>query len=149
MIARAWTDPEFNARLMEDAGQAVKDFGYEGHATEHTKAVQNTPEVHNLVVCTLCSCYPFSLLGMSPIWYRSSAYRARAVKEPRAVLREFGVELSADVSVRVWDSTAELRYLVVPQRPAGTEDWNADQLAEIITRDSMIGTMRELPLEPA
>lgn len=148
VIARAWTDPAYYARLMEDAGQAVKDFGYEGHATEHTKAVQNTPEVHNLVVCTLCSCYPFSLLGMSPIWYRSSAYRARAVKEPRAVLAEFGVELGADVKVRVWDSTAELRYLVIPERPAGTEGWSAEQLSAIITRDSMIGTDRDLVMEP-
>ncbi len=149
VIARAWTEPEYHARLMEDAGQAVKDFGYEGHATEHTKAVQNTADTHNLVVCTLCSCYPFSLLGMSPIWYRSAAYRARAVKEPRAVLAEFGVELGADVKVRVWDSTAELRYLVIPERPAGTEGWSADQLAAIITRDSMIGTARDLALEPS
>ena len=148
VIARAWTDPAYYARLMEDAGQAVKDFGFEGHATEHTKAVQNTPEIHNLVVCTLCSCYPFSLLGMSPIWYRSSAYRARAVKEPRAVLAEFGVELAADVKVRVWDSTAELRYLVIPERPAGTEGWSAEQLSAIITRDSMIGTDRDLVMEP-
>ena len=149
VIARAWTEPAFYDRLMDDAGQAVKDFGYEGHATEHTKAVQNTPEVHNLVVCTLCSCYPFSLLGMSPIWYRSAAYRARAVKEPRAVLREFGVALDPSVKVRVWDSTAELRYLVIPERPKGTEGWSAEQLAAIITRDSMIGTQRDLPLEPA
>ena len=149
VIARAWTEPEYYARLMEDAGQAVKDFGYEGHATEHTKAVQNTPEVHNLVVCTLCSCYPFSLLGMSPIWYRSAAYRARAVKEPRAVLREFGVDLAPEAKVRVWDSTAELRYLVIPERPKGTEGWSAAQLAAIITRDSMIGTERDLSLEPA
>ena len=148
VIARAWTDPAYYARLMEDAGQAVKDFGFEGHATEHTKAVQNTPEIHNLVVCTLCSCYPFSLLGMSPIWYRSSAYRARAVKEPRAVLAEFGVELAADVKVRVWDSTAELPYLVIPERPAGTEGWSAEQLSAIITRDSMIGTDRDLVMEP-
>ena len=148
VIARAWTEPAFYDRLMDDAGQAVKDFGYEGHATEHLKAVQNTADTHNLVVCTLCSCYPFSLLGMSPIWYRSSAYRARAVKEPRAVLAEFGVELGADVQVRVWDSTAELRYLVIPERPAGTEGWAAEQLAAIITRDSMIGTDRDLILEP-
>jgi len=149
VIARAWTEPDYYARLMEDAGQAVKDFGFEGHATEHTKAVQNTADTHNLVVCTLCSCYPFSLLGMSPIWYRSSAYRARAVKEPRAVLREFGVDLPKTVKVRVWDSTAELRYLVIPERPPGTEGWSAEQLAAIITRDSMIGTQRALTLEPA
>ena len=149
VIARAWTDAAYYDRLMSDAGQAVKDFGYEGHATEHLKAVENTAETHNLVVCTLCSCYPFSILGMSPIWYRSSAYRARAVKEPRAVLREFGVDLPEDVKVRVWDSTAELRYLVIPERPKGTEDWSAEQLAAIITRDSMIGTQRDLSLGTA
>lgn len=149
VIARAWTDPDYHTRLIEDAGQAIKDFGFEGHATEHLKAVENTGDTHNLVVCTLCSCYPFSVLGMSPIWYRSSAYRARAVKEPRAVLAEFGVDLPKDVKVRVWDSTAELRYLVIPQRPAGTEGWNAEQLAAIVTRNSMIGTQRDLPLEPA
>ncbi|MCV6593706.1 MAG: nitrile hydratase subunit alpha [Silicimonas sp.] len=149
VIARAWCDPDYYARLMEDAGQAIKDFGYEGHATEHLKAVQNTAFVHNLVVCTLCSCYPFSVLGMSPIWYRSAAYRARAVKEPRAVLAEFGVTLPEAVKVRVWDSTAELRYLVVPERPRGTEGWSEAQLAAIITRDSMIGTQRDLSLEPA
>jgi nitrile hydratase len=149
VIARAWTDPAYYDRLMEDAGQAVKDFGFEGHATEHTKAVENTDEIHNLVVCTLCSCYPFSLLGMSPIWYRSAAYRARAVKEPRAVLKEFGVTLPEGVRTRVWDSTAELRYLVIPQRPNGTEGWSAEQLAAIITRDSMIGTQRDLSLESA
>ncbi|NNE80056.1 MAG: nitrile hydratase subunit alpha [Silicimonas sp.] len=149
VVARAWSDPDFHARLIADAGQAVKDFGYEGHATEHLKAVENTPDTHNLVVCTLCSCYPFSLLGMSPIWYRSSAYRARAVKEPRKVLAEFGVTLPEDVTVRVWDSTAELRYLVVPERPKGTEGWSPEQLAAIVTRDSMIGTMRDLPPEPA
>lgn len=149
VIARAWTEPAFYDRLMEDAGQAVKDFGYEGHATEHLKTVENTADTHNLVVCTLCSCYPFSLLGMSPIWYRSAAYRARAVKEPRAVLAEFGVELGADVKVRVWDSTAELRYLVIPERPSGTDGWSAVQLAAIITRNSMIGTDRDLALEPS
>ncbi len=147
VIARAWTDPEYFTRLREDAGQAIKDFGYEGHATEHLIAVENTDEVHNLVVCTLCSCYPFALLGMSPAWYRSTAYRARAVREPRAVLSEFGVTIPADVKIRVWDSTAELRYLVIPQRPKGTESWSAEQLASLITRDSMIGTQRELVLE--
>ncbi len=144
VIARAWTEPAYYDRLMEDAGQAIKDFGYQGHATEHLKAVQNTDAVHNLVVCTLCSCYPFAVLGMSPIWYRSAAYRARAVKEPRAVLDEFGVTLPEGVGVKVWDSTAELRYLVVPQRPAGTDGWSAEQLAGIITRNSMIGTERDL-----
>ena len=144
VIARAWTDPAFHQRLMEDAGAVLHDFGFQGHATGHLKAVENSPEVHNLVVCTLCSCYPFAVLGMSPIWYRSNAYRARAVREPRAVLKEFGVDLPEGVKVRVWDSTAELRYLVVPERPAGTEGWSEDRLAAIITRDSMIGTDRDL-----
>ncbi len=149
VIARAWTEPDFYHRLMEDAGQAIKDFSYEGHATEHLKAVENTADVHNLVVCTLCSCYPFAVLGMSPIWYRSAAYRARAVSEPRAVLSEFGVELPDKVKVRVWDSTAELRYLVVPERPAGTDGWDADRLAAIITRNAMIGTQRDLDIGAA
>lgn len=149
VIARAWTDPAFHARLFADAGQAVKEFGYEGHATEHLKAVANTDTEHNLVVCTLCSCYPFAILGMSPLWYRSAAYRSRAVKDPRGVLAEFGVTLPDGVGVRVWDSTAELRYLVVPQRPAGTEGWSAEDLAALITRDSMIGTQRDLTVEAA
>ena len=143
VIARAWTDPTFHDRLLTDAGQAIKDFGYEGHATEHLIAVENTDDMHNLVVCTLCSCYPFALLGMSPAWYRSAAYRSRAV------LAEFGVTMPDGVKIRVWDSTAELRYLVIPQRPKGTEGWRAEQLAEIITRDSMIGTQRELMPEGA
>ena len=116
-------------------------LGYLGNATAHLFVVENTSTVHNLVVCTLCSCYPFSLLGMSPIWYRSAAYRARAVREPRAVLAEFGVTLPEGVGVRVWDSTAELRYLVVPQRPAGTEGWSVDRLAALVTRDAMIGVV--------
>ncbi|MEL6644579.1 MAG: nitrile hydratase subunit alpha [Pseudomonadota bacterium] len=149
VIARAWVDPAFHDRLFEDAGQAVKEFGYEGHATEHLKAVANTATTHNLVVCTLCSCYPFAVLGMSPLWYRSAAYRARAVKDPRGVLDEFGVRLPEGVGVRVWDSTAELRYLVVPQRPEGTEGWSEAALAAIVTRDSMIGTQRDLTLEAA
>ena len=144
VVAKSWIDPEFRARLLADAGQTIKDFGYEGHATEHLKAVENTAEVHNLVVCTLCSCYPFSVLGMSPIWYRSSAYRARAVREPRAVLAEFGVTLPEGCRVRVWDSTAELRYLVIPERPAGTDGWSEERLAALVTRDSMIGTDRDL-----
>ncbi|MEM6577316.1 MAG: nitrile hydratase subunit alpha [Pseudomonadota bacterium] len=144
VVARSWCDPEFRTRLLSDAGQAIKDFGFQGHATEHLKAVENTPEVHNLVVCTLCSCYPFAVLGVSPIWYRSAAYRSRAVKEPRAVLGEFGVVLPEDSRIRVWDSTAELRYLVVPERPAGTDDWSEEQLATLVTRNSMIGTERNL-----
>lgn len=144
VIARSWTDPAFRARLLEDAGQAIKEFSYEGHATEHLKAVENDATTHNLVVCTLCSCYPFAVLGMSPAWYRSAAYRSRAVREPRAVLAEFGVTLAEGVSIRVWDSTAELRYLVVPERPKGTEDWDENRLAAIVTRDAMIGTQRDL-----
>lgn len=144
VIARAWTDPDFHARLMDDAGQAIKEFGFEGHATEHLIAVENTDTTHNLVVCTLCSCYPFAILGMSPAWYRSAAYRARAVKEPRAVLTEFGTTIPETVKIRVWDSTAELRYLVIPQRPEGTESFAEDALARLITRDSMIGTQRDL-----
>ena len=147
VVARSWTDPAFRARLFEDAGQAIKEFGFEGHATEHLKAVENTAQTHNLVTCTLCSCYPFAVLGMSPAWYRSAAYRARAVREPRAVLAEFGVHLGDDVKIRVWDSTAELRYLVVPERPAGTDGWSTEQLAAIVTRDSMIGTDRDLKVQ--
>lgn len=144
VVARSWTDPAYRERLLEDAGQAIKEFGFEGHATEHLKAVENTPETHNLVVCTLCSCYPFAVLGMSPIWYRSAAYRARAVKEPRKVLEEFDVNLSENIRIRVWDSTAELRYLVIPERPAATDGWNAERLAGLVTRNSMIGTERDL-----
>lgn len=144
VVARSWTDPEFRDRLLADAGQAIKEFGFEGHATEHLKAVENTAGIHNLVVCTLCSCYPFAVLGMSPLWYRSAAYRSRAVKEPRAVLSEFGVSLPETVKVRVWDSTAELRYLVVPERPPGTDDWDEARLAALVTRNSMIGTQRDL-----
>ena len=147
VIARAWTEAEFRARLLADAGAAIKDFGFDGHAATHLKAVENTDEIHNMVVCTLCSCYPFSVLGMSPAWYRSAAYRARSVKEPRVVLAEFGVTIPEDVKIRVWDSTAELRYLVVPERPSGTDGWNVEQLAAIVTRDSMIGTQRDLTSE--
>ncbi|MEQ8653809.1 MAG: nitrile hydratase subunit alpha [Kiloniellales bacterium] len=144
VVARAWVDPDFHARLLDNASEAIADFGFEGNATGHLKAVENAADLHNLVVCTLCSCYPFSLLGMSPPWYRSAAYRARAVREPRAVLAEFGVDLAADVAVRVWDSTAELRYLVLPQRPAGTEGWAEERLAALVTRNAMIGTARDL-----
>ncbi len=144
VIARAWTDPAFKARLLDNANQAIKDFGFQGSATGHLQAVENTADMHNLVVCTLCSCYPFSILGMSPAWYKSAEYRARSVREPRAVLVEFGVELPDDVGVRVRDSTAEVRYIVIPQRPAGTDGWDADALAAIVTRNSMIGTDRDL-----
>jgi nitrile hydratase len=144
MVARAWCDAGFRKRLLADATTAIEEFGFEGAATGHLKAVENTDETHNLVVCTLCSCYPFSILGMSPAWYKSTEYRARAVREPRKVLAEFGVELDPVVAVRVWDSTAELRYLVVPQRPAGTDNWDEEALATIVSRNSMIGTDRDL-----
>ena len=140
VVARAWTDPDFRARLLDDAAEAIRDFGFEGSATGHLKAVENTPDTHNLIVCTLCSCYPFSLLGMSPSWYKSTEYRARSVREPRKVLAEFGVTLPEGQKVRVWDSTAEVRYLVVPMRPEGTEGMDAAALAALVTRDSMIGT---------
>lgn len=144
VVARAWTDPEFHARLIEDAGAVVGELGFAGHGTAHIKAVENTATEHNLIVCTLCSCYPVGLLGMSPAWYKSAAYRARAVREPRKVLAEFGVTLAPDVAVRVWDSTSELRYLVIPERPVGTEGWDAGRLAALVTRNSMIGTQRDL-----
>ncbi len=149
VVARSWCDPDFRDRLLDDAAEAIKDFGYEGYATGHLKAVENTPTLHNLVVCTLCSCYPFSILGMSPAWYKSAEFRARAVREPRKVLHEFGLELEDEVAVRVWDSTAELRYIVIPQRPDGTEGWKEEALAAIVTRNSMIGTERALNPEAA
>jgi nitrile hydratase len=149
VVARAWLDHEFKARLLQNAADAIKEFGFQGNATGHLKAVENSETQHNLVVCTLCSCYPFSILGMSPAWYKSTEYRARAVREPRKVLAEFGVRLSDDVAIRVWDSTSELRYLVVPQRPEGTKDWGEDQLTAIVTRNSMIGTERDLKTETA
>ena len=147
VVAKAWTDPEFRQRLMEDAPAAIDELGYLGKATAHLKVVENTDRVHNLVVCTLCSCYPFSILGIAPAWYKAAAYRSRAVRDPRGVLSEFGVDIDDEVEVRVWDSTAELRYLVMPQRPAGTEDMSEDELAELVTRNSMIGTDRDLGLE--
>ncbi|EEE35741.1 nitrile hydratase, alpha subunit [Rhodobacteraceae bacterium KLH11] len=147
VVARAWTDPAFRERLLANAAEAIKEFGFEGHATGNLKAVANTPTDHNMIVCTLCSCYPFSILGMSPAWYKSSEYRARAVREPRKVLEEFGVSLDPEVAVHVWDSTAELRYIVIPERPAGTEGWDEARLAAIVTRNSMIGTHRTLTAE--
>jgi nitrile hydratase len=144
IVAKAWTDPEFKARLLEDAVSTIDALGFLGKATAHLKVVENTPEVHNLVVCTLCSCYPFSILGMAPNWYKTAAYRSRSVRDPRGVLTEFGVELDDDVEVRVWDSTAELRYMVLPQRPPGTDGLNEEQLAKLVSRNSMIGTDRDL-----
>ena len=139
VVARAWVDPAYKARLLADATAAMADFGYGGAQGEHMLVVENTPEVHNLIVCTLCSCYPWSVLGLPPVWYKSAAYRSRAVIDPRGVLREFGLDLPEHVEVRVWDSTAELRYLVLPERPAGTEDLTEEQLAVLVTRDAMVG----------
>jgi nitrile hydratase subunit alpha len=144
VVARAWSDPAFKARLLADATEAIGEFGFAGHATGHLQAVENTPDLHNLVVCTLCSCYPFSLLGMSPAWYKSNEYRARAVRDPRGVLAEFGVALDEATQVRVWDSTSERRYLVLPQRPEGVEGWDEDKLAQLVTRNAMIGVERDL-----
>ena len=144
VVAKAWTNPEFKARLMEDAPAAIDELDYLGNATAHLRVVENTPAVHNLVVCTLCSCYPFSILGIAPNWYKTAAYRSRVVRDPRGVLKEFGVEINDNVEVRVWDSTAELRYLVLPQHPEGTQDLSDEALASLVTRDSMIGTQRDL-----
>ena len=140
VVARAWSDPDFAAWLARDATAAIASLGYTGRQGEHMRAVFNTPDTHNLVVCTLCSCYPWSVLGLAPVWYKAPAYRSRAVIDPRGVLVEFGVELPETTRVRVWDSTAELRYLVVPMRPAGSEGLSEEALAELVSRDSMIGT---------
>ncbi len=140
VVARVWTDPAYLQRLRDDASAAIAELGYTGRQGEDMVVLENTPETHNMVVCTLCSCYPWPVLGLPPVWYKSAPYRSRVVIEPRAVLTEFGVELPDGTEIRVWDSTAELRYLVLPMRPAGTEGWNAERLADIVTRDSMIGT---------
>ncbi|MEP1519744.1 nitrile hydratase subunit alpha [Ascidiaceihabitans sp.] len=139
VVARAWTDPAFREALLEDATKVVSELGFYGRQGEHMVAVENTKDLHNMVVCTLCSCYPWPLLGIPPGWYKSDAYRARAVREPRKVLAEFGITLPEDTAIRVWDSTAEVRYLVVPMRPAGTEKMTQSELVELISRDSMIG----------
>jgi len=139
VVARAWTDPEFADWLREDATAAIESMGFEGRQGEHMVAVFNSAQSHNLVVCTLCSCYPWPVLGLPPAWYKAPAYRARAVREPRAVLAEFGVDLPAETHIHVWDSTAEIRYLVIPERPAGSEGLDAEALAALVTRDSMIG----------
>lgn len=142
VVARAWSDPAFLDWLRRDASAAIASLGYAGRQGEHMVALENTPQVHNIVVCTLCSCYPWPVLGLPPRWYKSAPYRSRAVLEPRAVLKEFGVDLPPEVEVRVWDSTAELRYLVIPQRPQGTEGWSEERLAALVTRDHMIGVAR-------
>ncbi len=144
VVARAWRDPDFKSRLLSDGTAAIAELGFAGHATGHLQAVENTPDIHNLVVCTLCSCYPFSILGMSPAWYKSNEYRARAVRDPGGVLAEFGVVLDENVQIRVWDSTSERRYLVVPQQPKGIDDLDETAMAKLVTRNSMIGTDRDL-----
>ena len=147
VVAKAWTDPEFRAWLMRDATAAISSLGFTGRQGEHMVALENTASVHNMVVCTLCSCYPWPVLGLPPVWYKSAPYRSRAVIDPRGVLADFGVTLPKDTEIKVWDSTAEMRYLVIPMRPAGTETLSEAELAELVTRDSMIGT--ELALTPA
>jgi len=142
VVARAWVDPAFKARLIEDGGAAIAELGYAGAQGEHMVVVENSATVHNLVVCTLCSCYPWPVLGLPPVWYKSAAYRSRAVIDPRGVLAEFGLQLAEDVEVRVWDSTAEIRYLVLPERPAGTEHMTEEELAALVTRDAMIGVAK-------
>jgi nitrile hydratase len=142
VVARAWVDPTYKKRLLSDAPKAIAEFGYLGTQGDHMVVVENRPKVHNLVVCTLCSCYPWPVLGLPPVWYKSAPYRSRSVIDPRGVLREFGLELPEDVEVRVWDSTAELRYLVLPERPSGTEKLTEQELAALVTRDSMIGVAK-------
>ena len=150
VVARAWSDPAYKARLMADATAAIAELGYTGRQGEHMVAVENTATVHNMVVCTLCSCYPIPVLGLPPVWYKSAPYRSKAVRDPKGVLADFGVALPAGKEVRVWDSTAEIRYLVIPERPAGTDGWSEAQLAALVTRDSMIGTGSALsPAEAA
>jgi nitrile hydratase subunit alpha len=146
VVARAWSDPAYLVRLREDATAAIAELGFSGRQGEHMRIVENTPDIHNLVVCTLCSCYPWSVLGLPPVWYKSAPYRSRAVIDPRGVLADFGVTLPAATKIRIWDSTAELRYLVIPCRPAGTEGLDEGALADLVTRDSMIGT--DLALHP-
>src|SRR5438128_4730893 len=147
VVAKAWADPQYRRWLLQDASAAIASLGYIGRQGEHMVALENTAQVHNMVVCTLCSCYPWPVLGLPPVWYKSAPYRSRAVIDPRGVLREFGVALPEEVELRVWDSTAEIRYLVLPIRPPGTDGWSEAQLATLVTRDSMIGT--GMPKQPA
>jgi nitrile hydratase len=148
VVAKAWTEPNYKAWLLEDATEAIASLGFTGRQGEHMMTVENTPSLHNVVVCTLCSCYPWPVLGLPPVWYKASPYRSRVVADPRGVLREFGTELPEDMEVRVWDSTAEMRYLVLPLRPEGTEDWAADRLEALVTRNSMIGVEIVSPPAP-
>jgi len=146
VIAKAWSDPAFKRALLEDASKAVRTLGHESRVGDHLVAVENTPRLHNMIVCTLCSCYPWEVLGLPPVWYKSAPYRSRAVKNPRGVLADFGVKLPKDTEIRVWDSTAETRYVVLPMRPPGTDGWSEERLAQLVTRDCMIGT--GLPKNP-
>jgi nitrile hydratase subunit alpha len=146
VVAKAWADPKYKDWLVKDATAAIASLGFTGRQGEHMVAVENTPDTHNLIVCTLCSCYPWTVLGLPPVWYKAPPYRSRAVIDPRSVLAEFGLELPQDTAIRVWDSTAEIRYLVLPMRPQGAEGWSEEKLATLVTRDSMIGTA--LPLAP-
>jgi len=145
VVARAWVDPEYKKRLLADADAAIAELGFGGQQGESMRVLENTSKVHNLVVCTLCSCYPWAVLGLPPVWYKSAPYRSRSVLDPRGVLREFGTEVADDVEVRVWDSTADLRYIVLPERPAGTERLSENELAALVTRDSMIGVAKVSP----
>ena len=140
IIAKAWADPHFKQALLDDASAAIAKYGHVSRVGDHLIAVENTPQTHNMIVCTLCSCYPWEMLGLPPVWYKAAPYRSRAVKDPRGVLADFGVSLPKETEIRVWDSTAETRFLVLPMRPPGTEGWSEDKLAELVTRDSMIGT---------
>ena len=147
LVARAWTNPAFKQRLLEDATEAANSLGHISPVGAHLIALENTPEVHNLVVCTLCSCYPWEVLGLPPVWYKSAPYRSRAVIDPKSVLSDFGLKLPEQTKVRIWDSTAETRFIVLPMRPHGTDGWSEEKLAELVTRDSMVGT--GLPKSPA
>ena len=149
VVARAWADADYRKWLLDDAAAAIATFGFTGRQSEHMVAVENTPDTHNMVVCTLCSCYPWAVLGLPPVWYKAPPYRARAVADPRGVLADFGVTLPEKTAIRVWDSTAEIRYLVIPMRPAGTDGWSEEQLADLVTRNSMIGTGLALSPEAA
>jgi nitrile hydratase len=147
VVAKAWIDPDFKRRLLEEGSAAIATLGHTSRVGDHLVVVENTPQRHNMVVCTLCSCYPWEVLGLPPVWYKAAPYRSRAVKDPRGVLADFGVALPKDTEIRVWDSTAETRFMVLPMRPAGTEGWSEERLADLVTRDSMIGT--GLPKQPA
>jgi nitrile hydratase subunit alpha len=145
VVARAWVDPAFKRRLLQDATATAAEFGFVGRQTDRLVVLENTPQVHNVVVCTLCSCYPWAVLGLPPVWYKAAPYRSRAVIDPRGILQEFGLELPEDVEIRVWDSTAEIRYMVLPERPPGTEGMSEDALAALVSRDAMIGVARVAP----